>query len=273
MTKLNTTFNSSIATGRILTNLNSVENSTAKINTCVVQNADEICQFVLHDEFKILTSSKFTTEELTKQCITFANDCLGIPEANYSKEEHFAKSKRDSLRESMKIAQVLMAKSLYITDQDFITKNKRVSNQGRMFINNPNTVAGTNRFNTDNDNEKRLGKSELLSIYSSVYGNSGSNQTVSKMSKSYADFLNHLKSVVVETKEDKTNVKTTKVKLPEGVKIEDVYTWQEQIQEQFENVFNAHVLAMTPEQAVKKGYIDSIDQHPSHKPLSPRKVA
>ena len=171
----------------------------------------------------------------------------------------------------MKIAQVLMAKSLYITDQDFITKNKRVSNQGRMFINNPNTVAGTNRFNTDNDNEKRLGKSELLSIYSSAYGNSGSNQTVSKMSKSYADFLNHLKSVVVETKEDKTNTKTTKVKLPEGVKIEDVYTWQEQIEAQFENIFEAHVLAMTPEQAVKKGYIDSVQDHPNN--MARRKVA
>ena len=270
MTKLNTTFNSSKATGRILNNLNSVENSTAKINTCVVQNADEICQFVLHDEFKILTSSKFTTEELTKQCITFANDCLGIPEANYSKEEHFAKSKRDSLRESMKIAQVLMAKSLYITDLDE-KKTKRVSNQGRMMISNPNIVAGTDRFNKDNDNEIRTGKQDLLAIYSSVYGNSGSNQTVSKMSKSYADFLNHLKSVVVETKEDKTDVKTTKVKLPEGVKIEDVYTWQEQIEAQFENIFEAHVLAMTPEQAVKKGYIDSVQDHPNN--MARRKVA
>ena len=42
----------------------------------------------------------------------------------------------------MKIAQVLMAQSLYITDLDE-KKTKRVSNQGRMMIANPNTVAKT----------------------------------------------------------------------------------------------------------------------------------
>ena len=270
MSNLNTTFNSSKATGRILTNLNSVAEKTGQINTCVVQNANDICQFVIHGDFDVLSSNSFTAEELSKQVLTFATDCLGVPEANYSKEEHFQKSKRDSLRESMKIAQLLMAKSLYITDLDE-KKTKRVSNQGRMMISNPNIVAGTDRFNKDNDNEIRTGKQDLLAIYSSVYGNSGSNQTVSKMSKSYADFLNHLKSVVVETKEDKTNTKTTKVKLPEGVKIEDVYTWQEQIEAQFENIFEAHVLAMTPEQAVKKGYIDSVQDHPNN--MARRKVA
>ena len=268
MANLNTTFNSKQATGRILTNLNSVAEKTGQINTCVVQNANDICQFIIHDEFNILTGTKFTTEELTEQCKTFANDCLGIPEANYSKEEHFSQSKRASLRESMKIAQVLMAKSLYISDLD-TKKTKRVSNQGRMMISNPNTVAGTDRFNKDNDSQIRTGKQDLLAIYSSVYGNSGGKKTVSNMSKSYADFLNHLQSVVVETKEDKTNTKTTSLKLPEGVEIDDIYTWQEQIEEQFENIFNAHISVMTPEQAVKKGYIDSVDEPPSHK----RKVA
>ena len=261
---LNTTFNSKQATGRILTNLNSVAEKTGQINTCVVQNANDICQFIIHDEFDILKGTKFTTEELTKQCITFANDCLGIPEANYSKEEHFSQSKRASLRESMKIAQVLMAKSLYISDLD-TKKTKRVSNQGRMMISNPNTVAGTDRFNKDNDNEIRTGKQDLLAIYSSVYGNSGGKKTVSNMSKSYADFLNHLKSVVIETKEDKTNTKTTSVKLPEGVEIEDVYIWQEQIEYSFNAIFLAHLSVMTPEQAVKKGYIDSVDDHPNYK--------
>ena len=264
MANLNTTFNSKQATGRILTNLNSVAEKTGQINTCVVQNANDICQFIIHDEFNILTGTKFTTEELTEQCKNFASECLGIPEANYSKEEHFSQSKRASLRESMKIAQVLMAKSLYISDLD-TKKTKRVSNQGRMMISNPNTVAGTDRFNKDNDSQIRTGKQDLLAIYSSVYGNSGGKKTVSNMSKSYADFLNHLQSVVVETKEDKTNTKTTSLKLPEGVEIDDIYTWQVQIENSFENIFLAHLSVMTPEQAVKKGYIDSVDDHPNYK--------
>ena len=264
MSNLNTTFNSSKATGRILTNLNSVAEKTGQINTCVVQNANDICQFVIHGDFDVLSSSTFTAEELTKQVISFATDCLGIPEDNYSKEEHFQKSKRDSLRESMKIAQLLMAKSLYITDLDE-KKTKRVSNQGRMMISNPNTVANTPRFNPDDDNEKRLGKADLLSIYQTVYGNAGNKNKVSTLSKSYADFFNKLKATVKTVKETKTVVGGTILDLPEGVEVNDLITWQEELNKQFYQCILARISVMTPEQAVKKGFLDSVDQHPKHK--------
>ena len=70
---------------------------------------------------------------------------------------------------------------------------------------------------------------------------------------------------MVETKEDKTNTKTTSLKLPEGVEIDDIYTWNEQIEDSFNDIFLAHLSVMTPEQAVKKGYIDSVDDHPNYK--------
>ena len=264
MTNLNTTFNSSKATGRILTNLNSVAEKTGQINTCVVQNANDICQFVIHGDFEVLSSNSFTAEELTKQVVSFATDCLGIPEANYSKEEHFAKSKRDSLRESMKIAQLLMAQSLYITDLDE-KKTKRVSNQGRMMIANPNTVAKTTRFNPDDDNEKRLGKADLLSIYQTVYGNSGNKKTVSTLSKSYAEFYNKLKATIKTVKETKTVLGGVLLDLPEGVEPEDLMTWKQELDTVFTACTYAHINAMTPEQAVKKGFIDRVDQHPKHK--------
>ena len=263
MTNLNTTFNSSKATGRILTNLNSVAEKTGQINTCVVQNANDICQFVIHGDFEVLSSNSFTAEELTKQVVSFATDCLGIPEANYSKEEHFAKSKRDSLRESMKIAQVLMAKSLY-ADLDE-KKTKRVSNQGRMMISNPNTVAQTDRFNKDNDEQVRVGKADLLSIYQTVYGNSGNKKTVSTLSKSYAEFYNKLKATIKTVKETKTVLGGVLLDLPEGVEPEDLMTWKQELDTVFLGCHYAHMNAMTPEQAVKKGLIDSVDQHPKHK--------
>ena len=263
MTNLNTTFNSSKATGRILTNLNSVAEKTGQINTCVVQNANDICQFVIHGDFEVLSSNSFTAEELTKQVVSFATDCLGIPEANYSKEEHFAKSKRDSLRESMKIAQVLMAKSLY-ADLDE-KKTKRVSNQGRMMIANPNTVAQTDRFNKDNDEQVRVGKADLLSIYQTVYGNSGNKKTVSTLSKSYAEFYNKLKATIKTVKETKTVLGGVLLDLPEGVEPEDLMTWKQELDTVFLGCHYAHMNAMTPEQAVKKGLIDSVDQHPKHK--------
>ena len=268
MTNLNTTFNSSKATGRILTNLNSVAEKTGQINTCVVQNANDICQFVIHGDFDVLSSSTFTAEELTKQVVSFATDCLGIPEANYSKEEHFAKSKRDSLRESMKIAQVLMAKSLYA---DLDKKTKRVSNQGRMMIANPNTVAQTDRFNKDNDEQVRVGKADLLSIYQTVYGNSGNKKTVSTLSKSYAEFYNKLKATIKTVKETKTVLGGTLLDLPEGVEPEDLMTWKQELDIVFTACTYAHINAMTPEQAVKKGFIDRVDQHPKHKDF--KKVA
>ena len=93
------------------------------------KNSNDICQFIIYGDFDILKGSTFTAEELGKQCVKFAVDCLGIPEANYSKEEHFPKSKRDSLRESMKIAQVLMAKSLYITDLDEKKNQKSIKSR------------------------------------------------------------------------------------------------------------------------------------------------
>jgi hypothetical protein len=263
MTNLNTTFNSSKATGRILTNLNSVAEKTGQINTCVVQNANDICQFVIHGDFEVLSSNSFTAEELTKQVVSFATDCLGIPEANYSKEEHFAKSKRDSLRESMKIAQVLMAKSLY-ADLDE-KKTKRVSNQGRMMISNPNTVAQTDRFNKDNDEQVRVGKADLLSIYQTVYGNSGNKKTVSTLSKSYAEFYNKLKATIKTVKETKTVLGGVLLDLPEGVEPEDLMTWKQELDTVFTACTYAHINAMTPEQAVKKGFIDRVDQHPKHK--------
>ena len=262
MTNLNTTFNSSKATGRILTNLNSVAEKTGQINTCVVQNAEDICQFVIYGDFEVLSSSTFTAEELTKQVILFATDCLGIPEANYSKEEHFSKSKRDSLRESMKIAQVLMAKSLYA---ELDNKTKRVSNQGRMMIANPNTVAKTDRFNKDNDEQVRVGKADLLSIYQTVYGNSGNKKTVSTLSKSYAEFYNKLKGTIKTVKETRTVLGGDMLDLPEGVEPEDLMTWKEELDTIFLACTYAHINAMTPEQAVKKGFIDRVDQHPKHK--------
>ena len=265
MTNLNnTTFNSSKATGRILNNLNSVAEKTGQINTSVVQNANDICQFIIYGDFDILTTSTFTAEDLSKQVLTFATDCLGVPEANFSKEEHFQKSKRDSLRESMKIAQVLMAKSLYITDLDE-KKTKRVSNQGRMMIANPNTVAQTTRFNPDDDNEKRLGKADLLSIYQTVYGNAGNKKTVSTLSKSYADFYNKLKGTIKDVKETKTVLGGVLLDLPEGVEPEDLMSWKEELDVVFLACTYAHINAMTPEQAVKKGFIDRADQHPKHK--------
>jgi len=265
MTNLNnTTFNSSKATGRILTNLNSVAEKTGQINTSVVQNANDICQFIIYGDFDILTTSTFTAEDLSKQVLTFATDCLGVPEANFSKEEHFQKSKRDSLRESMKIAQVLMAKSLYITDLDE-KKTKRVSNQGRMMIANPNTVAQTTRFNPDDDNEKRLGKADLLAIYQTVYGNAGNKKTVSTLSKAYADFYNKLKGTIKDVKETKTVLGGVLLDLPEGVEPEDLMSWKEELDVAFLACTYAHINAMTPEQAVKKGFIDRVDQHPKHK--------
>lgn len=269
MTNLNTTFNSSKATGRILTNLNSVAEKTGQINTCVVQNANDICQFVIHGDFEVLSSNSFTAEELTKQVVSFATDCLGIPEANYSKEEHFAKSKRDSLRESMKIAQVLMAKSLY-ADLDE-KKTKRVSTQGRMMIANPNKVAQTDRFNKDNDEQVRVGKADLLSIYQTVYGNSGNKKTVSTLSKSYAEFYNKLKATIKTVKETKSVLGGTLLDLPEGVEPEDLMTWKQELDTVFTACTYAHINAMTPEQAVKKGFIDRVDQHPRHKDF--KKVA
>jgi len=265
MTNLNnTTFNSSKATGRILTNLNSVAEKTGQINTSVVQNANDICQFIIYGDFDILTTSTFTAEDLSKQVLTFATDCLGVPEANFSKEEHFQKSKRDSLRESMKIAQVLMAKSLYITDLDE-KKTKRVSNQGRMMIANPNTVAQTTRFNPDDDNEKRLGKADLLAIYQTVYGNAGNKKTVSTLSKAYADFYNKLKGTIKDVKETKTVLGGVLLDLPEGVEPEDLMSLKEELDVAFLACTYAHINAMTPEQAVKKGFIDRADQHPKHK--------
>ena len=264
MTNLNnTTFNSSKATGRILNNLNSVAEKTGQINTSVVQNANDICQFIIYGDFDILTTSTFTAEDLSKQVLTFATDCLGVPEANFSKEEHFQKSKRDSLRESMKIAQVLMAKSLYAELDE--KKTKRVSNQGRMMISNPNTVAQTDRFNKDNDEQVRVGKADLLSIYQTVYGNAGNKKTVSTLSKAYADFNNKLVGTIKKVKETKTVLGGVMLDLPEGVEPEDLVTWKQELDKIFSACMYAHINAMTPEQAVKKGFIDRADQHPKHK--------
>tara|TARA_R110000823_G_scaffold314831_1_gene444773 strand:- start:173 stop:1018 length:846 start_codon:yes stop_codon:yes gene_type:complete len=264
MTKLlNTTFDSKKATGRILTNLESISDKQDGINTSTVKNANDICQFIIHDEFTVLASSSFTAEELTKQCQSFAENCLGIPEANYSKEEFFKKSKRDSLRESMKIAQVLMAKSLY-ADLDE-TKIKRVSNQGRMMINNPNDTAGTDRFNKDADQTVRVGKSDLLSIYSTVYGNSGGGKKVSTYSKAYADLLNLLDKMIIKQPESKKNVSVSGTIFPEGITFEDIETHDIQLQAKFLEIRTAYIKGVEPVQAVKKGYINSVDEHPNNK--------
>ena len=264
MTKLlNTTFDSKKATGRILNNLESISDKQEGINTSTVKNANDICQFIIHDEFQALSSTKFTAEELTKHCQKFAESCLGIPEANYSKEEFFKKSKRDSLRESMKIAQVLMAKSLY-ADLDE-TKIKRVSNQGRMMINNPNDTAGTDRFNKDADQTVRVGKADLLAIYSTVYGNSGKGKSVSDYAKSYADYLNHLQGMIIKQPETKKDVSSQFVKFPNEITFEDIETHEIKLMSVFIEIRTAFLKGIEPVQAVKKGYINSIDEHPNNK--------
>ena len=264
MTKLlNTTFDSKQATGRILTTLSGIANRQEQNNTGTVNIANDICQFIIHDDFQVLTGTKFTSTEFTAHCQRFAEICLGIPEADFSKEDKFKQSKKVALREAMKIAQVLMSKSLY-ADLDE-TKIKRVSNQGRMMISNPNKTVGTDRFNKDDDDTIRLGKQDLLSVYSSVYGSAGSGKKVSEMSKSYADFLNHLKGTIVKVSEKVGSGKltVTKLILPENVDYETIITWHEELGKAFDNINNTFLLKVTPEQAVKKGYINRIDEHPN----------
>ena len=264
MTKiLNTTFDSKLATGRILNTLTGIADRQEKNNTRTVNIANDICGFIINDDFQTLSGTKFNSTEFSTHCQRFAEICLGIPEADYSKEDKFKKSKRDALREAMKVAQVLMAKSLY-ADLDE-TKIKRVSNQGRMMIADPYEVTGTDRFNKDRDLTVRLGKQDLLAVYSSVYGSAGQGKKVSEMSKSYADFLNHLKASVIKTPETIHNVSSVKLVLPEGVDFEAVQTWEQEIGIAFKAMNVAFISAMTPEQAVKKSYIDRIDQHPKHK--------
>ena len=265
MTKLlNTTFDSKKATGRILNALTGIADRQEKNNTGTVNIANDICGFIINDDFQVLSGTKFNSTEFSAHCQRFAEICLGIPEADYSKEDKFKKSKRDALREAMKIAQVLMAKNLYLNETD-LGKDKRVSNQGRMMIADPYEVTGTDRFNKDRDTAVRLGKQDLLAVYSSVYGSAGQGKKVSEMSKSYADFLNHLKSSVVRTPETVHNVSSVKLVLPEGVDFETVLTWQEEINTAFGLMATAFISVLTPERAVKDGYIDSIDQHPNHK--------
>ena len=156
-----------------------------------------------------------------------------------------------------------MAKSLY-ADLDE-AKIKRVSNQGRMMIADPYEVTGTDRFNKDRDLTVRLGKQDLLAVYSSVYGSAGQGKKVSEMSKSYADFLNHLKGSVVRTPETIHNVSSVKLVLPEGVDFETVLAWQGEINIAFDAMDTAFISVLTPERAVKDGYIDRVDQHPKHK--------
>jgi hypothetical protein len=264
MTKLlNTTFDSKQATGRILTTLSGIANRQEQNNTGTVNIANDICQFIIHDDFQVLAGTKFTSTEFTAHCQRFAEICLGIPEADYSKEDKFKQSKKVALREAMKIAQVLMSKSLY-ADLDE-TKIKRVSNQGRMMIASPNIVVGTDRFNKDSDLTVRLGKQDLLAVYSSVYGSAGSGKKVSEMSKSYADFLNHLKGTIVKvpTKVGGGKLETVKLVLPEGVDFETIMTWEEEINTAFALMTVAFLNSVTPEQAVKKGYISRIDEHPN----------
>ena len=264
MTKLlNTTFDSKQATGRILTTLSGIANRQEQNNTGTVNIANDICQFIIHDDFQLLSGTKFTSTEFTAHCQRFAEICLGIPEADYGKEDKFKQSKKVALREAMKIAQVLMAKSLY-ADLDE-AKIKRVSNQGRMMVASPNTVVGTDRFNKDGDLTVRLGKQDLLAVYSSVYGSAGSGKKVSEMSKSYADFLNHLKGSVVKvpTKVGGGKLSVTKLVLPEGTDYKTVMTWEEEITTAFNNMFVAFLSEVTPEQAVRKGYINRIDEHPN----------
>jgi len=262
MTKLlNTTFDSKQATGRILTTLSGIADRHEKNNTGTVNIANDICQFIIHDDFQVLSGTKFTSTEFTAHCQRFAEICLGIPEADFGKEDKFKQSKKVALREAMKIAQVLMAKSLY-ADLDE-AKIKRVSNQGRMMIANPNEIVGTDRFNKDSDLTVRLGKQDLLAVYSSVYGSAGSGTKVSDMSKSYADFLNHLKTSVVKVPAKGGNNETVKLVLPESVDYETVMTWEEEITTAFNNMFVAFLNPITPEQAVKKGYISRVDEHPS----------
>jgi len=264
MTKiLNTTFDSKLATGRILNTLTGIADRQEKNNTGTVNIANDICGFIINDDFKTLSGTKFNSTEFSTHCQRFAEICLGIPEADYSKEDKFKKSKRDALREAMKIAQVLMAKSLY-ADLDE-AKIKRVSNQGRMMIADPYEVTGTDRFNKDRDLTVRLGKQDLLAVYSSVYGSAGQGKKVSEMSKSYADFLNHLKGSVVRTPETIHNVSSVKLVLPEGVDFETVLAWQGEINLAFSQMETAFISVLTPERAVKDGYIDSVDQHPNHK--------
>ena len=264
MTKiLNTTFDSKLATGRILNTLTGIADRQEKNNTGTVNIANDICGFIINDDFQTLSGTKFNSTEFSTHCQRFAEICLGIPEADYSKEDKFKKSKRDALREAMKIAQVLMAKSLY-ADLDE-AKIKRVSNQGRMMIADPYVVTGTDRFNKDRDLTVRLGKQDLLAVYSSVYGSAGQGKKVSEMSKSYADFLNHLKGSVVRTPETIHNVSSVKLVLPEGVDFETVLAWQGEINLAFSQMETAFISVLTPERAVKDGYIDSVDQHPNHK--------
>ena len=138
-------------------------------------------------------------------------------------------------------------------------------------IANPNTVAKTTRFNPDDDVEKRLAKSDLLAIYQTVYGNAGNKKTVSKLSTAYADFYNGLKATVQNVKETKTIVGGTMLVLPEGIEPEDLITWKDNLNAQFDECVRAHIIAMTPEQAVKKGWLDSVNLHPKHKEF--KKVA
>jgi len=265
MTKiLNTTFDSKLATGRILNTLTGIADRQEKNNTGTVNIANDICGFIINDDFQVLSGTKFNSTEFSSHCQRFAEICLGIPEADYSKEDKFKKSKRDALREAMKIAQVLMAKSLYLNETD-LGKDKRVSNQGRMMIADPYEVTGTDRFNKDRDTAVRLGKQDLLAVYSSVYGSAGQGKKVSEMSKSYADFLNHLKSSVIRTPETVHNVSSVKLVLPEGVDYDTVQTWHIEMDTAFNNMSVAFISVMTPEQAVKRSYIDSIDQHPNFK--------
>ena len=264
MTKSNATFNPSQLTGKIKDNLQDIDKKQSGINSAVVNNANYICQFIIYDEFQIMSGTKFSAEELTNHCKQFADLCLGIPEADYSKADKFSQNKRASLRDSMKIAQVLIGQSLYISDLDE-TKSKMVSNRGAMMIKNPNTVAGTERFNPHGDEQVRLGKADLLAIFQTIYGNSGNKKTVSTLSKSYADFKASLSGLVITVKETKTIIGGKKLVLPEGVTPENLLGWQSDLNELFKSCNLAHISTMTPEQAVKKGFIDRVDEHPNHR--------
>ena len=56
-----------------------------------------------------------------------------------------------------------------------------------------------------------------------------------------------------------------KLVLPEGVTPENLLGWQSDLNELFKSCNLAHISTMTPEQAVKKGFIDRVDEHPNHR--------
>ncbi len=67
------------------------------------------------------------------------------------------------------------------------------------------------------------------------------------------------KGLKIEIKEDSSPVSNG------DLEVNDLITWQEELNKQFYQCILARISVMTPEQAVKKGFLDSVDQHPKHK--------